>query len=281
VDGVKVVTIKQEKDLEKTYFVVLDKLKEPQMARIVFGLPGLALILFFFLGDIGLRWFIGLFGAYLLFKGSGLEEAFLKHTVDWRLRLDSIDFTFYFAAAPLLIASLWLAFSRVAALGYAGESNVSKLSAWFLKDLLLLLPVALLLIIIGRTLRAANEKKNYLLPNYIMYGSSVLLFWLVLNNAAEWILGNVPFSSFFYSLILGVLAMYLVSYLSIEFRKNIISRMNIVGKDVYTELGSLVGKVAGVDKRAHAFIIKTNENQKIDLEFDHISNIGDSIIVKY
>jgi sporulation protein YlmC with PRC-barrel domain len=78
-----------------------------------------------------------------------------------------------------------------------------------------------------------------------------------------------------------VLAMYLVGYLSMEFRRNIISRMRIVGKDVYTELGSFIGTVSGVDKRAQAFKIKTVGKQKIDLEFDHISNVGDSIIVKY
>jgi len=231
--------------------------------------------------DLGLRWFVGLLGAYFMVKGLGWEDAIAKFTANRRLRFDSVDFTFYFASAPLFFVAFWLAVSRVLSLQYMGESNLSKLAAWFLKDLLLLLPVALLLIVVGRALRAMNEKKSYLLPNYIIYGSSVLLFWLILNNAAEWVLGSVPFSTFFYSLILGVLAMYLVGYLSMEFRRNIISRMRIVGKDVYTELGSFIGTVSGVDKRAQAFEIKTVGKQKIDLEFDHISNVGDSIIVKY
>jgi len=281
VDSVRTVNVKQSKELEKTYFVILDKLKEPAFARVVFGVPGAALLLYFLFGDPGLRWFVGFLGIYLVLNGFGVEEMLFKKSFTFKVSPDSLDFVFYFASAPLFIASFWLAISRVLALEYAGESNLSRLAAWFLKDLLLLLPIALFLVIGGLTLRAISERKNYQLPTYVVYGSMVLLFWLIFNNAADWILGDAPFSSFFYALLLGVVAMYLASYLAAEFRKSIISRMNIVGKGVYTEMGSFVGKIADVDKRAHAFVIKTQAGQRIDLEFDHISSVGETVVVKY
>ena len=41
IDSVQVLTMKQAKELEKTYFVILEKLKEPYYARIIFGVPAL------------------------------------------------------------------------------------------------------------------------------------------------------------------------------------------------------------------------------------------------
>jgi len=281
IDSVRAVTIKQTKEIEKTYFVILEKLKEPHFARIVFGIPGLALILFAFSEFLGVRLFVGILGAYLLFKGLGFEERLFKRLSLSRYSFENVSFVFYFAAVPLAIVAVWLAVSRVAAFQYAGESNVAKLVAWFLKDLLLLLPVSLLLVVAGNVLQALHDEKHHLLPRQIVYGSVVFLFWLVFNNAADWIIGSISFANFFYLLLLGVLAMYLVIYLSNEFRKAIVSRMKLEGKEAYTEIGGLIGKVVGLNKKKDAFIIQTTAGQKIDLDFNHIANVGEKIIIKY
>src|SRR5271157_882097 len=41
VDSTKIVFIKQAKELEKTYFVLLEKLRDPNYAKVVLGIPGL------------------------------------------------------------------------------------------------------------------------------------------------------------------------------------------------------------------------------------------------
>ncbi len=75
--------------------------------------------------------------------------------------------------------------------------------------------------------------------------------------------------------------MFLVIYLSREFKKGIVSRLRLEGKEAYTEIGGLIGKVVGVDKKKDAFIVQTTAGQKIDLDFDHVANIGEKIIIKY
>ncbi len=282
IDSVRTLTVKQTKELESTYFVILDKLKEPHFARIVFGIPGLALLLFALSEYIGVRYFIGLLGAYLLIKGLGIEERILKRAARASYSsFENISFVFYFAAIPLVIVSLWMAGTHVLAVQYAGEESIAKLAAWFIKDILLLLPIALLLVVAGNVLQALTESKNFLLPKQVVYGGSIFLFWLVFNNAADWILGSIPFSDFFYSLILGVLAMFLVVYLSREFKKGIVSRLKLEGKEAYTEIGGLIGKVVGIDRKKDSFIVQTTAGQKIDLDFDHVANIGEKIIIKY
>ena len=46
IDSVDIVRMKQAEALENTYFTVLEKLKEPHYARIVFGIPAVLLLLF-------------------------------------------------------------------------------------------------------------------------------------------------------------------------------------------------------------------------------------------
>ncbi|OIO26476.1 hypothetical protein COX85_00285 [Candidatus Micrarchaeota archaeon CG_4_10_14_0_2_um_filter_55_9] len=281
VDGVRTVYVKQEKDLEKTYFVILDKLKEPPFARVIFGVPGIALLLYFLFANEGIRLFLGLLGAYLILKGLGVEEMFFRYLATARVRPDSLGFVFYFASIPLLVVSVWLAASRVSALNYAGVTDASKLAAWFTKDLLLLLPLALLLLIVGGVVETIQKKKSYELPQYLIYGSSVILFWFIFNTAANWILGLTAFSSFFYALLLGVIALYLATYLTTQFKKSILSKMNLNGKEVYTELGSFLGTAVGTDKSGNALIIKTKSRQKIDLNLDYILSVGEKILVSY
>ncbi|MFH0972235.1 MAG: DUF373 family protein [Candidatus Micrarchaeota archaeon] len=281
VNSVQTLIVKQSKELEKTYFVLLEKLKEPSFARIVFGVPGMLLILSFLFQEAGIRLFIGLFGAYLIMKGFGIEEAILQRFTRAEFSVERVSFIFLFASMAFMVISAYLAIARVSALQSAGVVNIAKIAAGALKDFLLLFPIALLLLIGGNLLEAWNEKKQYLLPNYAISISAVILFWLIANNAAEWVIGNLSFANFFYSLILTIAAMYLVITLAKQFKKNIISRMKLEGKEVYTDIGGFLGKITGIDSKNEALIVQTQRGQKLDLSFNNIANIGEKLIIKY
>jgi putative membrane protein len=282
VNSVKTVTVKQTKELEKTYFVLLEKLKEPAFARVVYGIPGLALILYFLWGGLGIRVFVGLLGAYLILKGLGFEETFFKRISRMEFSTENISFIFYFAAVPLIIVALWLAISKVSYLAQVGaEENIAKLGAWFVKDLLLLLPVALLIIIVGMVVEAIHENRNYLLPKHLTSASAVVLLWLIFNNASNWVLGNLGFAEFFFSLILAVIIMVLMIFLAREFKIDLISKMSLEGKEVYTEIGGFLGKIVSINKRKESFLVQNPRGQKFDLTFGHIANVGEKVIIKY
>jgi putative membrane protein len=78
--SVRRVVVKQSEQLESSYYKVKDFLKEsledPKMARLVFGLPAVALLLTAIFGSEGWRAGLGLLGAYLLIKGFRLEGYF-------------------------------------------------------------------------------------------------------------------------------------------------------------------------------------------------------------
>ncbi len=277
INSVHTVFVKQQKELEKTYFVLIDKLKEPAFARIVFGIPGLALVLFYLFGATGLRAFVGLLGAYLVLKALGVEEWVLHRLYETRVSFDRISSVFYFAAVPLAAVSIGVGIDKAFS---GGQTEVLKQFAVFTKEQVLLV-VAMLLTIVGNGLEAYYEKRNYLYPGFLISASAVVLFWVLFTNFADWILGNVSFGDLFSSLLLIVLVMFLVIFLAKEFRKDILVGLHLEGKEAYTELGSLLGKVVGVNKRTESFIIETEAGQKIDLDVNHIAHVGEKVVVRY
>ncbi len=281
INEVKHLTVKQAKELETTYFAVLEKLKDPHYARIIFGIPGIALLLFAFSEVVGLRVFIGALGAYLIIKALGIEDRILRGLHEFEFSLNKSGFIFYFAAIPLAAVSIWLGFSRMSAMRLAGITDIAKLAAGFEKDLLLLLAPAILLIIVGKFIEAASEKKYYSLPQYITYFSSVILLWLLFSNAAEWVLGNISFADFFTTLLLVIVLMMLLLYLAREFKIGLVSKMNLEGRTIYTEIGGTIGKALGVNRKKGTVIVATSSQQKFDIPLDYLSSLEDKLVVKY
>ncbi|MDP3741776.1 MAG: DUF373 family protein [Candidatus Micrarchaeota archaeon] len=281
INEVKRLTIRQAKELENTYFTILDKLKDPHYARIVFGIPGIALMLFAFSEVFGLRVFVGILGAYLVIKALGIEDYIFRGLHSFEFSFNKLGFIFYFAAIPLAAVSIWLGFSKISAMRQAGIVDIAKLTAGFEKDLLLLLAPAILLIIVGKFIEAASEKRYYVLPQYITYFSSVILLWLLFTNAAEWVLGNIGFADFFTSLALVIVLMLLLLYLAREFKISLVSKMQLEGKPVYTEVGGIVGKVLGVNRKKGTIVVATSAEHKFDIPLDFLASVDEKVIVKY
>ncbi|MEM3875669.1 MAG: DUF373 family protein, partial [Candidatus Micrarchaeaceae archaeon] len=80
INSVDIVRVKTAEEFENTYFTILEKLKEPHYARIVFGIPAVLLLLFAisYYFNFGWQLPIALIGIYLLIKGFGLEESFVS-----------------------------------------------------------------------------------------------------------------------------------------------------------------------------------------------------------
>ena len=279
--SLKRVFVKQSKELEKTYFILLEKLKDPHYARIIFGIPGLALLFYAFSEVIGFRLFLGLLGVYLLLKGIGLEEKVIGVFSELELSFNNLGSIFYFAAIPLAAASIWLGISKVTAMQQVGITDIAKLTAGFSKDLLLLLAPAILLVLIGKVAESLNEKKSYQLPKYVTYISTIMLLWLLFVNAADWVVGTASFAIFFTTLLLVIILMLLVLYLAREFKTSLMSKLHLQGKNVYTEVGGLIGRALGVNRSKGTLVIATDSDQKFDVPLELVADLEDKIILKY
>ncbi len=196
------VVVRQAEQLESTYFKIKDfveeSLENPKFARLIFGLPAIALILYALFGIEGWRAIVGIFGAYLLVKGFKLEQYFHNAYEELTTSFTRRRFAFFMYLIAIVFAVLatyrgyevitdWIGiglFETVSA--YTSASIyfyfLAGASAW-----------------IGRGVN--REKSRGKLISMPVFGFAVSL---VIYNAAELILSpEAQAMNFIYSIIMG------------------------------------------------------------------------------
>ena len=108
--SVRRVIVKQNEKLESTYYLLQDFLKDivkdPKLARLFIGAPGVAAVLYMLLGENGWRLIVGIVGVFLLIKGFSLENLFEKGTKELRASFATGRISFFTYGVSLLIAIL-------------------------------------------------------------------------------------------------------------------------------------------------------------------------------
>jgi len=285
IDAVKVVVMKQAKELEKTYFVILEKLKDPYYARIIFGVPAILVLLFSISSYMDWGWKpVGVIvGLYLLIKGFGIEESIFSIGREFRFSIEKTSWLAYISAFALLLVSFWAgqeAYSEALGLGLDGGKTV----AYVLKSLLFLFPWVFLLIIGGKTIDAITENKKFIITRYSLYAIAVLLTAMILSIGAQWVLNieepYVSFGDFLSAIIIGLVIGYAAIMIIGMVRRGSILSMKLDGKDVINENGNFLGKVLGVDAKKEQLVLQNQLGRKFNLAFRHIYSIEESVFVK-
>ena len=282
IDSVRVVVMKQAKELEKTYFVLLEKLKEPHYARLVFGIPAVLLMLLALGEFLGVGWRLGalVLGAYLIAKGFGIEEMVLNKVSNFRLSFERLSFIFYLLALLIIGISLTQAYA-VYQLKSADTPDLLKLVAYAESRVLVLLPWAAIIALLGKTLDLLYEKRKYEIVKYGLYGIFVMILWLILSVASMWVLAEAYFSDFVQVALLGIVLTILSVRIAEWMKMKVALGMRLENKEVLTELGAYIGKTIGIDRRKGVFIVQTSYGQKMDFAFERITGIGEKVVVRY
>ncbi len=247
----RLVIVKQAKELERTYYVIKEALKDPTLSKLFIGLPGIVLFLWFALGDLGLRFFLGALGAYLILKGFGIEDAIIAW-VRTVLRGVSLKST----AAPLYILSLVLlvvggVFS-VSTYRYAEEFPVAEA----IRMLVGFTALSSLVYLLGRIADAHMEKKAYRIGKYLNYSALVLVIWILVDatlNIAEK-KGTIN------DLLLAFLGAAVFYVLILRFARlfDITIKLSdkILGMPVFDKQGRRVGRISKIDRAEKAVVIE-------------------------
>ncbi len=286
IDSVKITVVKQAKELEKTYFVVLEKLKDPYYARLIFGIPAILILMLALSSYLALGWqpVAMTIGLYLILKAFGIEEAAGRFLSNFEFSVEKLSLIVYLSALPLTIISLWIAYQ---AYGEAADARLpgAKVAASAVRGLILLLPWSILLLIVGRIMDLVNEKRRYEVPKFGLYAVSIILLWLILSLATDWVLNfNPPYVSFA-DFLLVIFVSLLIAFVSISIMRSVkidvVSRMKIENKEVLSEAGAYVGKIVGVDRKNVHMVIQSPLGQKFTVGLDSIVGIGDKVVVRY
>ncbi len=108
--SVRRVLVKQAPQLESSYYKAKDfleeSLKDPKLARVVFGLPALTLLLLGLFGLQGFRFVLAILGIYLLVKGFKLEKSVTGGFEELRIAFAEKRLAFFTYTLAIVIGGL-------------------------------------------------------------------------------------------------------------------------------------------------------------------------------
>ncbi len=281
VSSVKTVSVRQNKALESTYVAVLEKLKEPHYARIIFGIPAILFLLFAISYAAGLGWQvpIGLIGLYLLIKGFGLEEILIGSFRGFGFSIERMSFVFYLSALVFFVASIFIGASNyLSQLRITGDASFA--TAYAVEGFLLLLPFMLGLYLIGRMIDTKSNRYIFRNFRYGVYIGSSIIVWVLAYSFMAWLLGQIYFSQFLAFTTSAIVVGIAISTVANLLRVRVLRTKKLKNKVVVNELGTLIGKVAGVDTKKGGLIINTNFGNPVRYSVDRVVEISDKIVVK-
>jgi uncharacterized membrane protein len=274
--------MKQAEALENTYFTVLEKLKEPHYARIVFGIPAVLLLLFAlsYYFNFGWQLPVALVGAYLIVKGFGIEDTILRSFRGLGFSIDRLSFIFYIVGHDILRDRAGARDTAATRLCHAGHSSQLVAASQFAEGFLILLPISLTLYLIGRIIDLESRRLRYraiALGTYVGYSIvAIALLYLL----ASWFIGQIYFWQFLVLDAIAVALGYGLSLFTMFLRLKAIKKARMKDKKVVNDMGAFIGKVTDVDPRRGMIFVKTDYGNVIRYEVDRIVSAAERVIIR-
>ncbi|MDD5340156.1 MAG: DUF373 family protein [Candidatus ainarchaeum sp.] len=285
VDSTKIVFIKQAKELEKTYFVLLEKLRDPYFARIIIGIPAILILLFSLSSYFGFGWQpVGLIvGVYLLLRIFGVDELAIGIIKDFRFSFERTSWIGYVGAVAIFAIALFIGYQtaqKAVSLNLSPEKFVSLVVG----SIVWIALMGLLMIMAGKAIDAVMERKKYAATKYLLYSSAAVVTTIVILVGSMWVANlNEPYVDFGMFLLtvaacvaLGYIATWAINW----YRKEILVDMKIEGKEAISERGTYLGRIVGVDARKGRLIIQTVFEKKYSMPVTAVVSVEDNVVVK-
>ncbi len=260
------VIVKQAQIVESTYYTIKEALKDPFLARIVFGIPGIVLLLFFALGTLSLQIVSLVFGTYLILKGFGIEEKLLSfaRNLTTSISVQRTSFPFYIGSIFIFVFGLVNAYNSFAETQLA-DPLIDALA--IARTTYLFLVLSAIAFILGKSIDAVHLKRAFELRRYFLSGVSVMLVWFILDAATLVFLRQADLNLFLF-IVLASFAILLIAFKLSEIMdvREKITKL-LVGMPVYDSVGTWVGKVENIDKRKNTILysdVKTKKEVEIN-----------------
>ncbi len=281
VNSVDIVRMRQAAEFESAYFTIIEKLREPHYARIVFGIPAALLLLFAVSYYLHAGWELplALVGVYLVLYGFGLWESLVKSFRGFGLSIDRLGFVFYVIALLFTIIG--------AIIGYGAYQSALSAStpalvpiALGIESFLLLFTMGLSAYLAGRVMDLEARRMRYRAINQGVYIGYAIISIALLYLVMAWFADQIYFWQLLLYSLIALLLGYGVSKFSFALKRHAIRRARMKHRQVVTEIGAYIGRVANVDARQGVMLIKTNYGSIIRYDVDRITSIADRIVVR-
>ncbi len=301
VSNVSTVIVKQSKELEKSYYVLKEAIKDPHFARVIFGLPGVVLAIYGIVNLLGVRdlsinVILGLVGLYLVFKGFGVEDAIVGafNTFRKTTSIERASFPLYLGSFFLALLSIWAGFDNmgIVSRGVAADAGLAS-SQWFIigvssfsSGFIGLFSIAAIFFLAGRIGDMYYKKEYYRIRKYARMAVSAIALYVIIENVSDFALywsGGAPMGPSFADLMVSVGIAFMITVIGFVVITHIyvnryVSKRIKTGLEIKDIEGRPLGSVVGVDYKNQAFKY-AHEGEKAICSFGKVLIVKDYVVV--
>lgn len=273
------IIVRQERSIENTFYFIKKAIKDPAFSKIIFGIPAIILLLFFFFGRLAFSIVALVLGLFFLIKGFNLEPKIIKffNNIFSKLSLTRISFPFYLGGLFLLFFTIFTGVNLFI-------SNPEFLF-WFrliyvIRAILLYLVLSLAAFVIGDIIDLFYSKEAYKLGRSIFMLFSIFVFSAILDLALQLIINQVEFNVFFITVVISTIFLILLNRITSIF--DITSDITdlLIGLPVVSRYGVWIGQVVSVDsnKNVISYVSRNGKMIKVISKKHFIIDNGRVII---
>ena len=286
IDAIEKVFVRQAKELEKTYFVLLEKLKDPYYSKILLGIPALILLLISIAYAFNIKaQYLGIIvGTLLLIKGFSLDEWFGELLKSFYIESSkTLASVFYAFVTILLFVSLYASYQ--AYISSRATLKGLELYAYILDAFITPFSLVIFFALAVKLIDLYTAKKSqFTIIGHIHLIITFLLVFAIIKATLLWIINLYPpFISFkeLLLIIVGALALgYLSSYYFNAVKSDILASMKLKDKEVYDVEGNHYGKVSSVDIKRERLRIISPFGKSYTLPISRVVDVGESLIIE-
>lgn len=248
------IIVKQANQVESTYYTLKQALNDPDFARTFVLMPGIIILLWGILTYLGQEklFFITLLivsGTYMILKGTGIENKIVNviRTLTNAISLQRVSFPFYLMTITLFFFSIYTALIEITTKTKITQEIITDAIGQFI----LYIALSSISFVIGKVVDALQLKKAYTIKKYFMYGSAIIVLWIIIESARQ-VIANKPYADItWFSLnVIGSFLLALTAYKisqMLDIRKKITKLL--IGLPIYSKEGELIGTIEAIDTK--------------------------------
>ncbi|MFH1055896.1 MAG: DUF373 family protein [Candidatus Altiarchaeota archaeon] len=259
IDSVQRIVVRQSKELEKAYFKLDNFMREvtadPTLARLIFGLPGLILLLLGIGGAQALSLIMAVIGIYLIIKGFGWEEEFFTRTSEFlkSLSVERISTILYITAFLTFMLGVSYAYGDLQRGSLTFTDSTATLNTLGLfvlnSNSLNLIVLAAIIVISARLIDDWSAKRVLHVRRYLILVAFIVFIKIVLDSSANYLLNEeYGFERFTLNGLIGIISLGIWIKLTENIfihEMEIINKLtkDVAGKEVEDTEGIKIGRV--------------------------------------
>lgn len=257
------IIVKQASQVESTFYTIKEALRDPFAMLLVFGVPGVIILLVSVLPEYGWQVAGGALGVFFILYGFGVYDraVTMGRGLSELISLQRTSFIFYIAMILVFI------FGPVSAYNLYLLSGIPtvELAADMFSQIVAFSAIAGIIFVAGKSIDAVHFKRAFQLKKYFLSSVFIFLSWVILEAGK-----NVFVSVFDLTLFLATLAVsFVIAVIAFrvarvfEVRKKITKLL--IGLPVYSKQGRMLGNVDGIDKRKKIISYKDEKGKAVEV----------------